>query len=99
MSSLPRRSPKRKDINNETLLEMIADLLSFIRTKHILPINSSVLQSAYQRGLLQRPFPFDVVVATEKNPPTILYWIREFGHPEYTRPRLFMQYYYEAKVS
>ena len=97
MNSLPRRSPKRKDINNETLLEMTADLLSMVRVKHVLPVSSSVLQSAYQRGLLQRPFPFDVV-ANEKHTPSVLYWVREFRHPEYMRPRLFMHYYYETKV-
>jgi len=96
-NSFPRRSPKRKDINNTALLEIISDLLPFVRLRHILPTNSTVLQFAYQRGLLQRPFPFDMV-ASEKRPPVMVYWIREFRHSEYMRPRLFMNFYYEAKL-
>ena len=69
-----------------------------MRLKHILPVNSSVLHMAYQRGLLQRPFPFDVL-DIEKTPNKVIYWVRNMRHnSEYMCPRLFMPYFYEVKV-
>lgn len=97
-NSLLRRSPKRRDVNNGILRDTISDLLPHIRLKHILPANSSVLNTAYQRGLLQRPFPFDVVASEKQCAASPVYWLRSGPKLDYLRPRLFLPYVYEVKL-
>ena len=101
-NSLNRRSPKRKDISEEALLEAITDILPYIRVNHIIPRSSVILQSAYHRNLLSKPFPLDVGSSNDIDRNTSLYWVREINgrrHHGYTRPRLFLPYFEEAKVS
>jgi len=98
-NSLPRRSPKRREINNHQLRDVILPILLYVRTKQVIPYNSPVLHMAFQRGLIQRPFPFDVVAGAEKFPPSYLFWLVDYNHPDYENPRLFNHYYVEVKVS
>lgn len=97
VNSLPRRSPKKRDINNVTLREIIADLLIHVRLRHILPTVSLVLQSVCQRRLLLQDFLFDIA-ETNKIPPSMVFWLREYRHPNYIRPRLFLPYFEEVKL-
>ena len=98
-SSLNRRSPKRKDINDEDLYEAIKDISPFIRIKQVIPKSSVVLQMAYHRRLLQRPLD---VATGDSDALLSTHWVRSWKgrhHGNYVRPRLFIPYYEEAKVN
>ena len=99
-SSLNRRSPKRKDISDEDLFEAVRNVLPYVRVKHVLPKGSVVLQTAYHRGLFQKPFPLDVASGDNDNVSSSS-WVRTGNrrrHRDYVRPRLFFPYCDEAKV-
>lgn len=100
-SSLNRRSPKRKDISDEDLFHAVEDVLPYIRTKQVLPKDSVVLQMAYHRNLLQKPFPLDVTLSDSCSMSSGN-WLparRDGRSGDAMRPRLFNPYFEEAKVT
>ena len=85
---------------------MISSLVGYVRFRHILPVsNSSVLNTAIQRGLVDNHVPIETVMSLSVNGANTrsttgpAYWLSSFNHPEYVNPRFFTNYLAEAKVS
>ncbi|XP_047137846.1 BTB/POZ domain-containing protein 7 isoform X1 [Hydra vulgaris] len=97
--SLPRHPcPKRYNITNDALREMVSSLVGCVRLSHILTQNSVILSNACQQGLLQMPFTACDIVSSEKKLSSTVYWIEEMHHSDYVKPRFFIPYFNEIKL-
>lgn len=94
--SISKKGVKKRDLNDEELKDILADLLPLIRTEHIIPYNSDVLNSAIKRGLISRPPSH--MIGDEGFVVQSSSWIRGKNNGLFVRPRLFGPYYEDAKV-
>lgn len=94
--SISKKGVKKRDLNDEELKDILADLLPLIRTDHIIPYNSDVLNSAIKRGLISRPPSH--MIGDEGFVVQSSSWIRGKNNGLFVRPRLFGPYYEDAKV-
>ncbi|KAM6463308.1 BTB/POZ domain-containing protein 7 isoform 1-T1 [Liasis olivaceus] len=92
--SVNKRGVKRRDLDIEELKEILSPLLPFVRTEHILPMNSEVLTDSMKRGLISTP-PSDMLPTAEGGKSNV--WLRQKNAGIYVRPRLFSPYVEEAK--
>ena len=86
---------KRKEVDAKSLKQVLHGVLSLIRVQHFLPKDSPVLESAIQRGLLQKEMPLDIGEGEKQQRSS---WIRVNDDRKYVKPRLFAAYVDEAKV-
>lgn len=94
--SISKKGVKKRDLNDEELKDILADLLPLIRTEHIIPYNSDVLNSAIKRGLISRPPSH--MIGDEGFVVQSSSWIRGKNSGLFVRPRLFGPYYEDAKT-
>ncbi|XP_061173068.1 BTB/POZ domain-containing protein 7-like [Saccostrea echinata] len=94
--SISKKGVKKRDLNDEELKDILSDFLCLIRTDHILPHNSDVLNSAIKRGLVSRP-PSHMIGDEGFVVPSSS-WIRGKNNGMFVRPRLFGPYYEDAKA-
>jgi len=96
--SISRKGIKKKDLNDTEVREILADLLPYVRTSHIIPAHSDVLTSAIKRGLVSVP-PLHLLGgggAAESSSASS--WVRTRNISLFVKPRLFISYYDELKV-
>ena len=67
-----------------------------MRIGHVLPPHSELLDGVFRRGLVDRGMPLDI---GEGNFYPNLPWMRRREEKDFVRPRLFLPYFEEAKVS
>ncbi|EDO37005.1 predicted protein, partial [Nematostella vectensis] len=89
-----KRSVKIKDIDNKALKRELAGLVEHVRVQHIIPPQCEVLENALARGLIKQGMPLDIGQGSfyPRCP-----WMRRKNDKDFTRPRLFLPYYQEAK--
>lgn len=87
---------KKRDLDDEELRQIIADLLPCIRPEYVLPGNSETLQSAVKRGLVCLPPPHFLSDEASHSSAAST-WVHSWRRGALP-PRLFIPYYEEAKV-
>lgn len=96
MHAISRKGMKRRELNDVELRDILSDILPLVRVDHIIPSTSDVLCQAIRRGLISSP-PSHMIAANHSHN-KVHAWIRsQIGL--FVRPRLFMPYYEEIKVS
>ncbi|ELT87685.1 hypothetical protein CAPTEDRAFT_22921, partial [Capitella teleta] len=96
--SISRKGVKKRDLNDVELRDILTDLLPFVRTDHVLPPHHDLLCNAIRRGLVSKP-PSHMIggeCSGQFSPASA--WVRCGGKGMYTKPRLFLPYYEEAKA-
>lgn len=96
--SVARKGIKKRDLCDIELREILSELLQLVRVDHVLPPNSEILTQAIRRGLVSTPPSH--MIGDERENLRINAWIRG-GKKNglFVRPRLFMPYYEEIKVT
>lgn len=97
--SISRKGVRKRDMNDGELREILADILPFVRSGHVIPTHGDVFTSAVKRGLVCSPAPFAVYDAPHIHLSPASAWVRTRNMALYTRPRFFLPYYQEAKVT
>ena len=95
--SVSKKGIKKRDLNDIELREILVELLPHVRTDHIIPQKNEVLNSVVKRGLISVPPSHmigDACAYTSASP-----WVRGKNNGMFIKPRLFLPYYEEAKVS
>ena len=95
--SVSKKGIRKRDLNDTELRDILIDLTPHIRTDHVLPPNSDVLNSAIKRGLLSSPPTH--MMGDEGVTRTSTAWVRGKNNGMFVKPRLFTPYYEECKVS
>ena len=95
--SVSKKGIKKRDLNDIELREILAELLPHVRTDHVLQPNSDIMSGAIKRGLVSTPPSH--MLADEGANSRVSAWIRGKNNGMFLKPRLFMPYYEEAKVS
>lgn len=95
--SVAKKGVKKRDLNDVELREIISDLLALVRLDHVIPANCDVLSSAIKRGLISTPPSHMLGDDTPWH--RIGAWTRTRNCGVFQKPRLFLPYYEEAKVS
>lgn len=95
--SVSKKGVKKRDLDDVELREIIADLLPHVRTDHVLPPNNDILSNAIKRGLLSTPPSH--MMADEGANSRASAWVRGKNNGMYLKPRIFLPYYEEAKVT
>ena len=98
--SISKKGVKKRDLNDIELRDILAELLPYVQTDHVLPAQHEVLCNAIKRGLVSVP-PSHMIgdgASTGHSPASA--WVRCGGKNNgmFMKPRLFMPYYEEAKV-
>lgn len=99
--SVSRKGVKKRDLSDVELREILSELLPLVRMDHVIPTEHETLTQAIRRGLVSSP-PSHMIgndsPMLSHHMSRINAWIR---HPSglYVRPRLFIPYYDEIKVS
>lgn len=99
--SVSRKGVKKRDLSDVELREILSELLPLVRMDHVIPTEHETLTQAIRRGLVSSP-PSHMIgndsPILSHHMSRINAWIR---HPSglYVRPRLFIPYYDEIKVS
>ncbi len=93
--SVSKKGVKKRDLDDEELRQIIADLLPCIRSEYIIPSNSEILYSAIRRGLICMP-PSHLLSEDSTHNSAAL-WIHSRRRAALP-PRLFIPYFEEAKV-
>lgn len=99
--SVSRKGVKKRDLSDVELREILSELLPLVRMDHVIPTEHESLTQAIRRGLVSSP-PSHMIgndsPMLSHHMSRINAWIR---HPSglYVRPRLFIPYYDEIKVS
>lgn len=96
--SISRKGVRKRDMNDGELREILADVLPHVRCAHVIPTHSDIFMSAVKRGLVCVPAPFAAYDASP-NHSMASAWVRTRNMALYVKPRLFLPYYREAKVS
>jgi BTB/POZ domain-containing protein 7 len=95
-ATLGRKAPKRREVCDSELKELLAPLLPYVRIPHVLPRDktSEVLDMALQRNLFSvlPNFTSQVNAATKYSP-----WDPKSTNGLFVRPRLFLPYFDECK--
>lgn len=94
--SISKKGVKKRDLNDIELRDILAELLPLIRVDHIIPYNNDVLNSAIKRGLVSTP-PSHMLGDDTPGGQRVCAWIRSKHNGMYTRPRIFLPYFEEAK--
>ncbi len=95
--SVSKKGIKKRDLNDVELRDILADLLPYIRTDHIIPPSSEVLSSAIKRGLISTP-PSHMIGDDGAGSSRMCAWIRSKNSGMFIKPRLFLPYHEETKV-
>lgn len=95
--SVSRKGVKKRDLSDVELREILSELLPLVRIDHVLPPNSEILNNAIRRGLVSTPPSH--MIGDERENLRVNAWVRGKNNGFFVRPRLFMPYYEEAKVS
>ena len=95
--SVSKKGIKKRDLNDVELRDILADLLPYIRTDHIIPPSSEVLSSAIKRGLISTP-PSHMIGDDGAGASRMCAWIRSKNSGMFIKPRLFLPYHEETKV-
>lgn len=81
---------------NKALKKELAGIISNVRIQHVLPLHSDLLESTIERRVIDRGMPLDIGEGSFY--PTCP-WMRRRHDKDFVKPRLFLPYYEEAKVS
>lgn len=97
--SISRKGVRKRDMNDGELREILADMLPYLRSGHVIPTHGDVFMSAVKRGLVCSPAPFAAYDAPHSSHlSSASAWVRTRNMALYVRPRLFLPFYEEAKV-
>ena len=91
-----KKSAKRREIDNKHLKQVLSGVIEHVRIGHVLPPHSELLESVFRRALAERGMPLDI---GEGSFYPNLPWMRRREERDFVRPRLFLPYFEEAKVS
>ena len=91
-----KKSTKRREIDNKQLKRVLLGVIEHVRIGHVLPPHSELLEGVFRRGLADRGMPLDI---GEGSFYPNLPWMRRREERDFVRPRLFLPYFEEAKVS
>lgn len=91
-----KRSTKRRRAINKALKKELSGIINHVRIQHVLPLHSELVESAITRGLIDRGMPLDI---GEGSFYPSCPWMRRRNDKDFVKPRLFLNYYDEAKVS
>ena len=95
--SVSKKGIKKKDLNDTELREMLTDLMPYVRTSHIIPATNDLLTSAVKWGLVS--VPPSHMVGADVGVSAASAWVRTRNMALFIKPRLFMPFFDEAKVS
>lgn len=91
-----RKNVRKRDVSDVDMREILSELLPYVRMDHVIPPNNELLNQAIRRGLVSTP-PSHMISSDQKYS-KVHAWIRS-QTGLFVRPRLFMPYYEEIKVS
>ena len=99
--SISRKGVKKRDLSDVELRDILSDILPHIRTDHVLPKDSEVLTGAIKRGLVSIPpshmIGSDTVAVGGQSSASA--WVRTRNMSLFIKPRLFVPYFDEVKVT
>ena len=95
--SVSKKGIKKRDLNDVELRDILAELLPYVRTDHIIPPNNDVLSNGIKRGLISTP-PSHMIGDDNAGSSRMCAWIRSKNSGMFVKPRLFLPYYEETKV-
>uniref|UniRef100_T1KYV3 BTB domain-containing protein n=1 Tax=Tetranychus urticae TaxID=32264 RepID=T1KYV3_TETUR len=93
-----RHGLRKKELNDEELRDIIAELMPYVRIGHILPLDSETLTNAIKRGLISTLPPYMLEEdSIAPHPRGVPCWIHERSQGSFIRPRYFTPYVEEAR--
>lgn len=98
--SVTRKGVKKRDLSDVELREILSELLPLVRMDHVAPASSDSLAQAIRRGLVSTP-PTHMIGSDTRDSLRLNAWVRTSPNSNglFVRPRLFMPYYEEIKVT
>ena len=84
-------------MNDVELREILSEVLPYVRIDHVIPPHNDVLSNAIKRGLVSTPPSH--MIGDDGAPNRTSAWVPGKNNGLFVKPRLFMPYYEEAKVS
>ena len=96
---MARKGVKKRDLSDVELREILSEVVPLVRMDHVIPTSADTLAQAIRRGLVPTP-PSHMIGSDQRDSSRLNAWVRAQRHSGlWVRPRLFMPYYEEIKVS